>query len=318
MTGSKAELFSDNVLALAGPTAVGKTEVALLLAEQLGGEIISVDSMQVYRGLDIGTAKPSKEDRARVPHHLLDLVDLSHHFDAAQFATLAREAILQIRSRGRLPILCGGTGLYFKALWYGLGTAPGGSTELRAELEATPICDLLSELAERDAVTYAQIDRRNSRRVVRAIEVIRLTGKPYSTQRADWSEPPLKEDSVPLIGLRRSPEDLGQRIEARVEAMFRQGLVQETRQLLANGQDISRTAAQALGYRQVFEYLRDARSLPETIALVKTRTWQFAKRQMTWFRKQLPMRWVEIQPHQTVRQTAEQVILARKSQAQTS
>lgn len=306
MTGSKGAL-SQPILALGGPTAVGKTEVALVLAEQLNGEIISVDSMQVYRGLDLGTAKPSREELARVPHHLLDVVEVTQPFDAAQFVTLAREAILQIHSRNRWPILCGGTGLYFKALLYGLGTSPSGSAAVRAQLEATPMADLLGELAQRDPMTYAQIDRQNSRRVIRALEVIRLTGRPYSAQRADWSTPRVKEEPLELIGLKRSPEDLRRRIEARVETMFRVGLVEETRHMLKHGLESNRTALQALGYRQVVEYLHEARSLAETIALVKTRTWQFAKRQMTWFRRQLPVRWVEIQPGQSAEQVAERV-----------
>ena len=173
-------------LLLAGPTAVGKSEIALLLAEKLGGEIISVDSMQVYRGLDIGTAKPSPAARARVPHHLIDVVDLTEPFDAAQFLRLAHRAVADIQGRGRLPILCGGTGLYFKAFLEGLGQAPPADAALRAALEATPLPELLRELAERDPATYERIDRQNPRRVIRAIEVIRLTGKPFSAQRADW------------------------------------------------------------------------------------------------------------------------------------
>src|SRR5947209_7131052 len=135
---------------LAGPTAVGKSDVALLLAEQLGGEIISVDSMQVYRGLDIGTAKPSPADRARVRHHLIDVAELTEPFDAATFVRLARAVLAEIKSRGRVPILCGGTGLYFQALLGGLGSAPPSNPALRSELERLPLADLLTELAARD------------------------------------------------------------------------------------------------------------------------------------------------------------------------
>src|SRR5262245_22218552 len=159
------------LLRLAGPTAVGKSELALRLAEKLNGEIVSVDSMQVYRGLEIGTAKPSVEDRARVPHHLIDVVDLTESFDAAQFVRLANEAVAGIRARNRLPILCGGTGLYFKAFLQGLGEAPAANPTLRAELEATPLPQLLEELAMSDPASYEQIDRQNKRRVIRAVEV---------------------------------------------------------------------------------------------------------------------------------------------------
>jgi len=167
-------------ICVAGPTAVGKSEIALHLARQLGGEIISVDSMQVYRGLDIGTAKPSPADRARVPHHLIDICDLTESFDAAQFARLAHRAVVEIQSRGHVPILCGGTGLYFKAFLEGLDEMPSADAKLRAELEATPLEKLLEELHQRDPVTYGKIDKKNPRRVIRAVEVIRLTGKPFS------------------------------------------------------------------------------------------------------------------------------------------
>jgi tRNA dimethylallyltransferase len=294
-------------LFLAGPTAVGKSAVALALAERLGGEIISVDSMQVYRGLDIGTAKPSRADRARVPHHLIDVVEITEAFDAAQFVRLAQEAVADIQARGKVPIFCGGTGLYFKAFLAGLGNAPPADPRLRAELEATPLADLLRELEQSDPETFRTIDRQNPRRVIRALEVIRLTGKPFSVQRARWSDVPSTFDprrSTVLFGLARSPADLRARIDARVDDMFRRGLVEETEQLLARGLEQNRTAMQALGYRQAVEHLRGARSLPDTVALVKQRTRQFARRQMTWFRHQLPVRWIELTPNSSAETTA--------------
>jgi tRNA dimethylallyltransferase len=307
VTAAPTEVTKRHLLAIAGPTAVGKSEVALHLAEKLRGEIISVDSMQVYRGLDVGTAKPSKEERARIRHHLLDVVDITGAFDAAQFVSLANQAVEEILARGRLPILCGGSGLYFKAFFEGLGPAPTGMSEVRSELEKIPLPELLQELAERDPVTYERIDRKNARRVVRAVEVIRLTGKPYSLQRADWSRS-TEPKRLPIFGLLRSPADLHQRIENRVDAMFRHGLVAETDALLRAGLDRSRTAMQALGYRQVVEHLRGLRSLPETVALVKIRTRQFAKRQMIWFRKQLKMQWIEVQPGQSSEPIAQEML----------
>jgi tRNA dimethylallyltransferase len=284
-------------LLLAGPTGVGKSEIALLLAEQLNGEILSVDSMQVYRGLDIGTAKPSLADRARVPHHLLNVVDLTGLFDAGQFADLARKAAADIQSRNRLPILCGGTGLYFKAFLEGLGEAPPADAKLRALLEATPLPELLRELAQLDPVTYERIDRQNPRRVIRAVEVIRLTGKPFSEQRARWGESTLgPRPSACFFGLRRSGSELRDRIDARIDDMFRRGLVAETEHLLKLGLADNKTALQALGYRQVVEHLQGKRSLAETVELVKIRTRQFAKRQMTWFRRQPGLEWIEIKP----------------------
>jgi tRNA dimethylallyltransferase len=295
-------------LLLAGPTAVGKSAIALLLAERLGGEIISVDSMQVYRGMDVGTAKPSLADRARVPHHLIDVVEVTEPFDAAQFVQLARRAVADIQSRGRVPILCGGTGLYFKAFLEGLGQAPPADAALRTLLEATPLPDLLRELAERDPATYDRIDRQNPRRVIRAIEVIRLTGKPFSAQRADWAHASRFTFQAPgRFGLSRSPADLHQRISARVDAMFRQGWVAETEQLLKRGLAQNRTAMQALGYRQIVEHLRGERSLAETIDLVKLRTRQFAKRQMTWFRRQLYLTWTHLEPQGRAEAVAESI-----------
>lgn len=286
-------------LYLVGPTASGKSAVALELAMMLGGEIISADSMQVYRGLDIGTAKPSPAERARVPHHLIDVVDVSESFDAAKFVRLAAQAEHDIHSRGRRAIICGGTGFYLKALLDGLGDAPPADDALRARLEVTPLAELLAELRERDPVTFERIDRNNRRRVVRAIEVIRLTGKPFSSQQAEWRTA-FSLDTVPstVFGLQRSSDDLRARIDVRVDDMFARGLVDETRELLARGLEQNRTAMQAIGYRQVVAHLRGERSLEHTIELVKTKTRRFAKRQMTWFRRQLAVNWITIEPGQ--------------------
>jgi tRNA dimethylallyltransferase len=278
---------------LAGPTAAGKSEVALELAWRVGGEIVSVDSMQVYRGMDIGTAKPSTTELERVRHHLIDVVDISQSFDAAMFVRLASQAAAEIRSRGRTPIFCGGTGLYFKAYLHGLGQAPPSDAALRAELEARPPAELLAELEKSDPVTFERIDQRNLRRVVRAVEVIRLTGKPFSEQRAAWNGLSV-EDSGNFIGLTRTPGRLQERIARRVDAMFARGLVAETRVLMDRGLEQNQTAMQALGYRQVVEHLRGARGLEETIGLVKIRTRQFAKRQLTWFRRQMRLEWISL------------------------
>ncbi|MCX6923591.1 MAG: tRNA (adenosine(37)-N6)-dimethylallyltransferase MiaA [Verrucomicrobia bacterium] len=290
-------LCNARLLLVAGPTAVGKSAIALRLAEQLGGEIVSVDSMQVYRGMDIGTAKPAAADLARVPHHLIDVVEVTEPFDVSQFIRLAHLAVADIQSRGRVPILCGGTGLYFKAFLEGLSPAPPADAALRTELKATPLPELLGELAESDPVTYNRIDRKNPRRVIRAIEVIRLTGRPFSAQRADWqSSPPALPATTRCLGFARSAADLEQRIGARVDAMFRLGWVAETDQLLQRGLARNEIALQALGYRQIVEHLRGERSLAETIELVKLRTRQYAKRQGTWFRRQLKLTWISLEP----------------------
>jgi len=281
---------------IAGPTAVGKSEIALRLAEKIGGEIISVDSMQVYRGLDIGTAKPSPAERARVPHHLIDVCDLSEAFDAAQFIHRAQNAVSEIQSRNQTPIFCGGTGLYFKAYLEGLGEAPATDANVRAELEATSLESLLTELRERDPAAYEKIDKQNPRRVVRAVEVIRLTGKKFSELRAEWNMESGKQKAEKFFCFKRSSEDLHQRINIRVDEMFQRGLVAETEQLLKHGLAENKFAMQAIGYRQVVEHLSGDRDLAETIELVKIRTRQFAKRQLTWFRRHGNCEWVELQP----------------------
>jgi tRNA dimethylallyltransferase len=285
---------------ITGPTAVGKSEIALRLAERLGGEIISADSMQVYRGLDLGTAKPSSADRVRVPHHLIDICDLAESFDAAQFVRLAQTAVAEIQARGRVPVFCGGTGLYFKAFLSGLGEAPSANPELRARLEAMPFEALLQELHERDLAAYEKIDKQNPRRVIRAVEVIRLTGKKFSQQRAEWKAQGAVPPKTNFYCFTRPPADLHPRINARVDAMFARGLVDETRELLKQGLAENQTAMQAIGYRQVVEHLRGERSLKETIELVKTKTRQFAKRQLTWFRAQKNLEWVELKPDEAL------------------
>jgi len=280
---------------LAGPTAVGKSAIALLLAEKIGGEIISADSMQVYRGLDIGTAKPSPAERARMPHHLIDVRDLAEAFDAAQFTRLAQKAVAEIQARGRTPIFCGGTGLYFKAFRDGLGEAPATDAKLRAELEAAPLESLLAELRERDPATFEKIDRQNPRRVVRAVEVIRLTGRPFSEQRSNWNpESRIQNPESRFFCFTRAAADLHRRINVRVDEMFRRGLVAETDQLLKHGLAENKFAMQAIGYRQVVEHLRGERDLAETVELVKIRTRQFAKRQLTWFRRHGNCEWIEL------------------------
>ncbi|MBN9692241.1 MAG: tRNA (adenosine(37)-N6)-dimethylallyltransferase MiaA [Verrucomicrobia bacterium] len=288
---------------LAGATATGKSAVALELAELVSGEIISVDSMQVYRGLNVGTAKPSAEEQARVRHHLIDVVDLRESFDAARFVALAEAEVRAVQARGRVPILCGGTGLYFNAWINGLGEAPAPDLALRTELEAMPLPALLDELARKDWATFDEIDVQNRRRVVRAVEVIRLTGKPFSQQRAQWPEraPELAGRS---FGIGRSREDTVRRIHRRVDRMFAEGLVAETERLLEGGLRENRTALQAIGYRQVLEQLDGMRGRLETIELVKVRTRQLAKRQLTWFRGQMDLRWVEVTERETPLETA--------------
>ena len=334
---------------LVGPTASGKSAVALALAEKLGGEIISVDSMQVYRGLDLGTAKATAGERARVPHHLIDVVGLTEPFDVAKFVALARLAEADIQARGRTPIFCGGTGFYLKAYLEGLGDVPPSDAQLRAELQATPLEQLLRELEQRDPVAYERIDRQNPRRVIRALEVIRLTGQTFSAQRPEWqpvgkaesgkqkaeseitaalpnpqspilnpqssiTRCPAPSAAPTIYGLQRPFPDLHARINARVDEMFAHGLVEETRALLPHGLEQNETAMQAIGYRQVVEHLRGVRPLAETVELVKIKTRQFAKRQMTWFRRQLAVEWIAADTGEDCEQLADRIAPERRLQ----
>ncbi len=290
-------------LFIAGPTGVGKSALAIHLAERLGGEIISVDSMQVYRGLDIGTAKPTPAECQRVPQHLIDVAALDEPFDAARFVFLARAAVVEIQARGKTPIFCGGTGMYLKAYLEGIGPAPPTDPRMRTTLEAIPTEQLLEELAQKDPALFETIDRRNRRRLLRAVEVIRLSGRPFSEQRALWARPDAATGLVgpsanlgegKIFGLERESLDLHQRIQRRVERMFAAGLVAETQRLLERGLERNRNAMQAIGYRQVVEHLRGERTLPQTVELVQQRTRHFARRQMTWFRRQLRVEWLHV------------------------
>ncbi len=321
-------MAAPDIVFLAGPTAVGKSAVALRLAEELGGEIVSVDSMQVYRGLNLGTAKPTAAEQARVRHHLIDVVELGEEFDAAGFVRRARAAEAEIRARGKVPVFCGGTGLYFRAYLEGLGESPPTDAALRAVLEATPLAELLGELERRDPETFGRIDRKNPRRVVRAVEVIRLTGRTFSEQRAEWTKKAASgggtgagasggagagatggaEAGQAVFGLTRPAAVLRRRVDERVGEMFARGLVAETQALLAVGLEQNRTAMQAIGYRQVVEHLRGERGLAETITLVKARTWAFARRQSNWFRNQMRMEWLEIGEAETADEVCARIV----------
>ena len=296
-------------LFLVGPTGVGKSAVAVQLATSLGADIVSVDSMQVYRGMDIGTAKPSATDRAAVQHHLIDVVDLTESFDAARFVSCAQAIQADAERMARPLVFCGGTGFYLKAYFEGLSEAPAADLALRAELEKAPLENLLLELKEKDPDTYQRIDKRNLRRIIRALEVVRLTGKAYSAQQASWRQALKRPEGCTepiVLGLARERVDLCRRLEARVDTMFASGLVAEVEDLARRGLIENRTASQALGYRQVLAFLAGRQSLDVTIAEVKTKTRQYARRQMTWFRNQAVVHWLNVLPDETPERMADQ------------
>ena len=262
--------------------------------------------MQVYCGLNIGTAKPSAQEQNEIQHHIIDVAQLSEAFDAAQFVSLAQQALKLIWRRGRVPIFCGGTGLYFRALIEGLGESPPGDESLRDELAQMPIESLVTELRIKDPEAAKQVDLKNSRRLLRAIEVIRLTGRPYSEQRIGWNN----VDKAPqnLFCISRDVDVLNQRIHKRVDEMFNQGLVEETQTLIKKGLRNNRNACQALGYRQVLDLLDGKLNLENVVQQVKTKTRQFAKRQRSWFRNQMKCKFLEWPDEENVNSFSEQLL----------
>lgn len=276
------------VAAIVGATAVGKTELSLEVAEQLGAEIISVDSMQVYRGMDIGTATPDAEMRARVPHHLLDVFDPAHDVTVSEFQALARAAIDDITGRGKLPMLVGGSGLYFRAVVDELSFPPRAE-DVRKRLE-DQVDELGPEalherLVELDPHAASRIEPGNARRTVRALEVIEITGRPFS-ENVTWDSYESIYD-LTAVGLTRPRDELYQRIGRRVDAMLEAGLVDEVERVAAGG--MSRTARQALGYRQVLEVPPEAMR-DEIVKATK----RFARRQESWFRADPRVQWVDL------------------------
>jgi len=283
---------------LTGVTASGKTRVALALAQTLGAEIISLDSMAVYRGMDIGTAKPTPEQQAIVPHHLIDIVDPEEDFSVAQYLDAAHAKIAEIRSRRREVLFVGGTPLYLKALLRGLFQGPPADWELRREIERE-VADIGSEslharLEQIDPVAASAIHPRDQRRLIRAIEVYRATGQPISHQQLQFDEGRPAEECRVFV-LRRPREEQNARIDQRVEEMIERGLVDEVRRLTSNGRRLGRTASQAVGYREVIDHLAGKLDHEAMVRRIKTRTRQFAKRQGVWFRSLSECRFMDIE-----------------------
>jgi tRNA dimethylallyltransferase len=279
------------VVALVGATAVGKSGLAMELAERIHGEIVNADSMQLYRGMNIGTAKASTADRKRVRHHLLDVLAVTEVASVAKFQTAAREAISDIHGRGLAAIVVGGSGLYVRAVLDDL-RFPGTNAELRAELEvellAVGPAALHARLAERDPAAAAAILATNGRRIVRALEVIELTGGPF-TATLPGPDPVLP---AIRIGLEVPRPLLAERIESRVNSMWQAGLLDEVEELLAVGLAQSRTAARALGYQQAIDQLSGRLSESGAKAATVQATLKFARRQVTWFRRDPLVHWL--------------------------
>jgi tRNA dimethylallyltransferase len=273
---------------IAGPTASGKTALGVEVALAANGEIVSVDSQQVYRHFDIGTAKPSAQQRAQVKHHVIDCADPSQQFSAAQFLSAADAAIADIVQRGKQPILVGGSGLYLRVLLHGVVTAPPKNADLRAALEAFAQTHgneaLHQRLTQVDAVSAAKLSVGDRLRVIRALEIFELTGQPASVHRAEHG---FESNRYPfrLLVLDLNRPELYARIDARTEAMFQSGLLEEVQSLVASGY-AQAAAMRSVGYAEALQVLRGELSLGDAKRLVAQRTRNYAKRQLTWFRKE--------------------------------
>lgn len=283
------------ILAIVGPTAAGKTGLALELAQELGGEIVNADALQVYRGFDIGTAKPTLEERARVPHHLIDILDPTERYSAGEFARRARESIDEIRERGRVPLVVGGSGLYVRALFEGISPVPPGDegirSELRRRLEEEGLPVLFEELRAVDAETAGRLAEGDTQRVLRALEVALVSGRPLSwwlSQRPFGAQPL----AALKIGLTIPRAVLYDRILRRAQRMVADGWVGEVRGILASGVPGDAPAFQAIGYRQLVRHVEGTCSLDEALLEIVQATRRFAKRQLTWFRKEPGLHWL--------------------------
>jgi len=305
---------TEKVWFLTGPTAGGKTRVGLELARMLDAEIVSLDSMALYRGMDIGTAKPTSEERDQVPHHLIDIRDPNEEFSLSQYLIAAEEQVSEITQRGRRVLFVGGTALYLKSMLRGIFEGPPADWDFRRQVQQE-VDELGSQalhdrLALVDPLSAAKFHPNDVRRMIRALEVHRLTGQPISHHQLQFDQP-AENSRVAMLDWPRA--ELHRRINSRVDTMFAAGLIDEVRHLLEYYGDISRTASQAVGYREVIELLLgdnvddDPAALKETIERVKARTRQFAKRQITWFRSLEECQFIPQQDHLTDIEIAEMI-----------
>ncbi len=278
------------LLVILGPTASGKSDLALAVARRAGAEILSLDSMQVYRGMEIGTAKPSAGQRAEVRHHLLDLVSTRESFTVARFVRSADAVIADAASRGMPLVATGGTPLYYKALFQGLFTGPSADEAIRTRLRALSGDELHERLATIDKPAAERIHRNDTRRLIRALEVHELTGQPISSMQNEWSSSEQRYHAA-WVGLHWDREALNRRINARVKAMLDAGWVQEVRRLLNEG-GLSATAVEGTGYHELIDHLSGKLSLEEAGEQIKIATRQLARRQMKWFRRFPNVQWI--------------------------
>ncbi|MBA7715398.1 tRNA dimethylallyltransferase [subsurface metagenome] len=295
-------IVNGKMLLFLGVTASGKGRLAFDLAQSLGAEIISIDSMKVYRRMDIGTAKPPQEARQRIKYHLIDIVEPSDSFSVGAFRDAALGAIEQIKSRNKPIIAVGGTALYIKALLYGLFEGPGTNQKIRAELktraEAEGLAELYCELTNIDPIAAERINPNDSKRIIRALEVYQLTGKPISSFQKQWDSSQTKHDWK-IIGLRREKTEESKRINSRVKKMVDAGFVDEVKSLLAEEKPLSKQARCAIGYAEIIEYINGKIELEEATELIKKNTRRLAKNQRTWFKTFKNVHWLDIEPDES-------------------
>jgi len=298
------------LVVLVGPTAVGKTEVGIRVAKKTGGEVISGDSMQVYKYMDIGTAKPSPEEMSGIPHHMIDIIDPAEDFNVARFQEQVEKIIIDITDRGKIPIMVGGTGLYVRAVidHYDF-TPPGEDVGKRKDLlklvEAHGNKYLINILRKVDPVSAERIHPNDTRRLVRALEVYQSTGRPISDFQYSAGMP--AKYNLAYYGLTMDRQKLYERIEKRVDIMIARGLVDEVKRLVERGYGPQNTAMQALGYKEIVDYLDGRFSLEEAVELIKRDTRRFAKRQLTWFRRDSRIRWIEVEKFNSPEEIAEKI-----------
>lgn len=284
------------VIAIVGSTASGKTDLSLRIAEKIKGEIISADSRQIYRGLDIGTAKPSKEVRAKIPHHFIDILDPDEDYSAGEYGQEARKKINELLSNGRVPIIVGGSGLYIKALVDGLFEGPAKNKEIREQLEDEAKRYgkemLYEKLKKIDPISASRMDFTKLRRIIRALEVYYITGKPISELHSSQQTRP--EFDVVQYGIEWDRNILYERINKRVDAMFEKGLVDEVKTLKENGYSPALNSLNTVGYKEVFDMLEGKLNEKDARELIKRNTRRYAKRQLTWFRADKRIHWIKI------------------------
>jgi len=269
---------------IVGPTATGKSELAADVAHEIGAEIVSADAFQIYRGLNLLTAKPDASTLAKAPHHSIGTIRLSEEMNAEKYRRAAMCAVAEINSRGRLALVVGGSGLYIKALTHGLASLPEADPRLREQLNAMSLDELRTQLAELDPEGARKIDTKNRRRLVRALEICLLTGKPASAAVAGVGDPGQPGSAIPASGIFvfRDREELYARINQRVEAMFENGVIEEVRAAGA----MSATASQMIGLREIRQLVDGKISISQCVAAIQQATRRYAKRQLTWFRRQ--------------------------------